>query len=150
MAAGGHHHVHVGVAVGVFGVVEVEHRLAAIHAHRHRTDQFAHRVSREHVARDEAGERVVDRHAGAGDAGGAGAAVGLQHVAVDEDLALAERVEVDHRAQTAADQALDLLSASALLAACGLAAAAGVGGTRQHAVLGGQPAAPLPAHEARH
>src|SRR5690606_923012 len=80
--------------------------------------------------------------------GGAGAAVGLQHVAVDDDLALAERAEVDHRAQTAPDQALDLLGAAALLALGSLACAAGVGGARQHAVFGGDPALALAAQEA--
>ena len=57
--------------------------------------------------------------------------------------ALAQRGEVDHRAQRAPDQALDLLGAARLLAARRLAVAARVGRARQHAVLGGDPAAPL-------
>ena len=52
------------------------------------------------------GERERD-HA-AGDRGAAGAAVGLEHVAVDVDRVLAERLEVDHAAQRAPDQPLDL------------------------------------------
>src|SRR3974390_2128068 len=76
----------------------------------------------------------------AGDRGRARAAVGLQHVAVDRDRALAERLHVDHRAQAAADQPLDLLRAPALPAARGLAGAARMGRTRQHAVLGRNPA----------
>ena len=55
--------------------------------------------------------------------GGARAAVGLQHVAVERDGALAERAQVHDRAQRAADQALDLEGAAALLAARGLARA---------------------------
>ena len=47
--------------------------------------------------RDLAAERVVQRDPGAGDRRGAGAAVGLQHVAVDQHLALAERHHVGHR-----------------------------------------------------
>ena len=47
---------------------------------------------------------------------------------------------VDARAQAAADQALDFHRASALAAACGFALAARVGGARQHAVFGGDPA----------
>src|SRR5690606_34378818 len=147
-AALGHHHVHVGVAVGVLGVVEVEHRLALVDAHRHRGDEFAHRVVGELAGGDQADQGVVHRDAGAGDGGGAGAAVGLQHVAVHDDLALAERAEVDHRAQAAPDQALDLLGAAALLALGSLACAAGVGGARQHAVFGGDPALALAAQEA--
>jgi len=67
--------------------------------------------------------------------------------------------QVEHRAQRAADQALDLLGAAALLAARRLAVAAGVAGARQHAVLGSHPAlrrchagaaAPSPPREAVH
>ena len=57
---------------------------------------------------------------------------------------------VDAGAQRAADQALDLQRAPALLAARGLAVVAGVGGARQHAVLGGDPAFALAAQEAGH
>jgi hypothetical protein len=59
---------------------------------------------------------------GAGDRGAAGAAVGLQHVAVEGDLAFAQGLEVGHGAQAAADQALDFLGAAGLLALGGLAA----------------------------
>ena len=52
----------------------------------------------------------------AGDRGAAGPAVGLQDVAVDVDRALAERLEVDHPAQRATDQPLDLDAAPVLLA----------------------------------
>ena len=88
--------------------------------------------------------------AGAGDRRAARAAVGLQHVAVDLDRALAERREIGDRAQAAADQALDLLRAARLLAVGGLAPAARVRRARQHAVLGGEPAAPLALEERRH
>ena len=85
-----------------------------------------------------------------GDRGGARAAVGLQHVAVDLDGPLPERREVDHRAQRASDQALDLLRAPGLLAARRLALGARVGRARQHAVLGGHPAAAAVLQERRH
>ena len=52
---------------------------------------------------------VVQRDVGAGDRRGAGAAVGLQHVAVEDDLALAERLQIADRAQGPPDQALDLV-----------------------------------------
>ena len=35
-------------------------------------------------------KRLMQRHIAAGDRGGAGAAIGLQYVAIDADLALAE------------------------------------------------------------
>ncbi len=46
----------------------------------------------QHLARLHPGDAVVQRDPGAGDRGGAGAAVGLDHVAVDRDLPLAERL----------------------------------------------------------
>ena len=85
----------------------------------------------------------MQRDPGAGDRGGAGAAVGLDHVAIDGDLPLAERGQIEHRAQAAADQPLDLDGAAALLAGRRLAARALRGGARQHAVFGGDPAARL-------
>ena len=57
---------------------------------------------------DEARAAERERDVAAGDRRAARAAVGLQHVAVDVDRALAERREVDDAAQRAADQALDL------------------------------------------
>ena len=47
----------------------------------------------------------------AADRGRAGAAVGLEHVAVDDHLALAQQRHVAHRPQRPAHQPLDLLAA---------------------------------------
>ena len=90
---------------------------------------------------------IRQRHLGAGDRGRARAAVGLQHIAVERDRALAQRRQVQRRAQRAADQALDLLRAPGLLAPGRFARAARVGGARQHAVFGGDPALALAAQE---
>ena len=59
----------------------------------------------------------MKRDPGAGDRRRAGAAVGLEHVAIDDDLPLAERGKIGDGAERAADQALDLLGAARLLAA---------------------------------
>src|SRR5581483_2527829 len=59
---------------------------------------------------------VVQGDVGAADRRRAGAAVGLQHVAVEDDLLLAQHGEVAHGAEGAADEALDLLGATGLLA----------------------------------
>jgi hypothetical protein len=91
----------------------------------------------------------VERHVAAGDGGGAGAAIGLEHVAIDADLALAQRREIGDGAQTPADQALDLVSAAGLTAARGFAVGAGVGRARQHAVFRRHPAAPGVAQKGR-
>ena len=58
----------------------------------------------------------MQRDVATADRRGAGAAVGLQHVAVDGDLHLAHHREVGDRAQRPADEALDLLGAARLLA----------------------------------
>ena len=92
----------------------------------------------------------MQRHPGAGDRGGAGAAVGLEHVAIDHDLLLAERGEIGDGAERAADQPLDLLRAPGLLAGRGLAPRALGGGARQHAVFRRDPAAPLALEPWRH
>src|SRR5687767_15190324 len=49
-AAAGHHDVHVGAGTRVLGVVEIEHRSAAVDADRHRGDEIAHRRSEEHTS----------------------------------------------------------------------------------------------------
>ena len=77
--------------LGILGVVEVEHRRALAHAAGDGGDLAGDRVGRELAVLDQALEGEVQRHPGAGDGGGARAAVGLQHVAVDVDLALAQR-----------------------------------------------------------
>jgi hypothetical protein len=95
-------------------------------------------------------EGVVGRDHRAGDRRGAGAAVGLDHVAVQVQGALAEGFQVEGGAQRAADQALDFLGAAGLLAARGFAVHARVRRARQHAVFGRHPALPFALQEARH
>ena len=109
-------------------------------AHRDGSQAVTDRALRQLTLRHQPADRVVRSHPGASDRSGAGTAVGLQHIAVDQDAALAQGLEVKNAAQRPADQALDLLRAAALLAASSLAVTAGVGGTRQHAVLGRDPA----------
>ena len=74
-----------------------------------------------------------------GDGGRAGAAVGRQHIAVHPQGPLPQQAEIDHVPERPADEALDLVGAPGA-AARRLPAAAGMGGGRQHAVLGGDPA----------
>ena len=103
-------HDDVGVDLGgrVLGVVEIQQRDAVDDPARDGRDRPGQRRALERPLLDEplAGEPQRDHPAG--DRGAARAAVGLQDVTVDVDRALAERLEVDHPAQRAADQALDL------------------------------------------
>ena len=148
-AIAGEHEVGVGVRVGVFGVIEVEHRAAVADAAGYRRDVIADRVPADDVAHLHPAEAVVERDPCPGDRGGARSPVGLNDVAVDGDLPLAERFEIDHRAQAAPDQALNLDRAPALLAGGRFAPGPLAGRTRQHAVLGGDPAARLPLEPGR-
>ena len=84
-------------------------------------------------------KRDGERDAASGDRSGAGAAVGLKHVAVDDDLSFAQAFEIDHRAKRARDEALDFLRAAGDFFA--VAFAARMGRAREHRVLGGDPAA---------
>ena len=54
----------------------------------------------------------MERDPRSGDGRGAGAAIGLEHVAIERDLALAERGKIGDGAERAADQPLDLLRAA--------------------------------------
>ena len=79
-----------------------------------------------------------------------GAAIGLQHVAIDSGCDFTHRLEVDDRPQRPPDEPLDLERAAALFAARGLAPGTVVGCPRQHAVLRRDPALAAAAQPAGH
>ena len=119
----GHHHVHVDLGPAVLDVGQVEHGHAVDDADGDGGAERRERVGRDRCpAMHEAGQRVVQREVAAADRRGAGAAVGLEHVAVDDHLPLAQQPHVAHGAQRAADEALDLLGAARRLAVLHLAA----------------------------
>ena len=76
-------------------------------------------------------------------------AVGLDDVAVDDDLPFADGPEVGHGPQGAADETLDLLRPSGDAAGGPLALRPFCGGAGEHGVLGGDPAPPRPPEEGR-
>src|SRR5439155_10255268 len=85
-----HDDVDVDVGARVLDVVEVEQRLAVDDPDRDRGDR-----ARERLREPEAVERPTRRDVSAADRCAAGASVSLQHVAVEVDRTLAERLEVD-------------------------------------------------------
>ena len=97
----------------------------------------------------DAGQGVVEGEEATADAGGAGATIGLQHVAVDDDLTFAQHGHVARRSQRAPDQALDLDGAPALLALGRFATDTFGRRSGQHRVLGGDPPLAVAAHPAR-
>ena len=97
----GHHHVHVDLGPDVLGVVEVEQRHAVDDADADRRARLGERVGLERALLHQPGAGVVQGDVGAADRRGAGAAVGLEDVAVEDDLHLAQRLHVgDRRAAT--------------------------------------------------
>ncbi len=144
-----HHHVHVDLGAAVLHVRKVEHGNAVDDADADRRAERMERVGGQAAALHDSLEGVVEGEEAAADARGAGAAIGLQHVAVDDDLPFAERLHVACGAQRATDQPLDLDGPAALLALRRLAVDPLRGGTGQHRVLGGHPPLAAATHPAR-
>ena len=94
-------------------------------------------------------ERPPRRDVRARDRRAAGAAVGLEHVAVEPERPLPERLHVGDRAERAADQPLDLDRPALLATRARLALRALPRRGREHRVLGGQPPAPVAVQPAR-
>src|SRR5918999_5322589 len=148
-AVTGNHHVGVDLGGRVLGVVEVEQGLPVDDPARHRRHRPVERHPVELPPADESAQGELERHVATGDRGAASAAVGLEHVAVDPHGALAETLEVDHAAERAPDEALDL-DGAAVGAPLGDAPPLPLTGRRgEHPVLGGGPAAALAGHPAR-
>ena len=118
-----HHDVHVGIAVAVFGVIEIEHRRAAVNADGNRGDRSVDRIAFQQFLRLEPIDRIDERHICAGDRSGPRAAVGLDHVAIQRDGAFAQVRAVNTRAQAASDQALDFHACGRLVRRAPLRAA---------------------------
>jgi hypothetical protein len=114
-AAGRHHDVHVGIADEILGVVEVEHRHAGDDAHRHRGHELAQRLAGDETAR--AAPRTASATATQAPVIDAqrvppSACNTSQSISSVRSPSARDR----SRAQAAADEPLDLLRASRLLA----------------------------------
>ena len=132
----------------VLGIIEVKQRIAVDNAHRDGSHLAGKRDALDLARLDPHGEGVVQRHPGAGDARCTRAAIGLNHIAVDGDGVLAERLHVDDGTQAAANEALDLHGATLAVGVLALAALAGR--RRQHGVFRGHPAGLSSLSPARH
>ena len=149
LAAGGHDEVHVDVGAGVFFVVEVEQDFSFDDADADRADKILERDRGQGSSVHQLFESQAERHEGARDGGGAGAAVGLDDVAVEPDRALAQAAQVGDGAQGAADEALDFVGAAAGASFADLARGSRQCGTGKHAVFAGDPTFAAVAQELR-
>ena len=146
-----HHDVQVDLGRRVVGVVEVQGRHAVAHAHRDGGDLAADRVLGERAVGHQLRDGVVQGDHAARDGGAARPAVRLDDVAVDDDLAFTELLEVHGRAQGAPDEALDLGGAGVQLQLLDVAVLASAPRRRgQHRVFGGDPSPARVAQERRH
>src|SRR5690606_4692569 len=126
------------------------HRNALEYAATDRRHLRLDRVLGDRPGRHQLVDGEPQRNPRARDRRGAGSTVGLNHVAIEHDLPLAELGEVGHGAERTADQPLDLLRPPALLALGRLALTPRMGGTGKHRVLGRYPPLALAAQERRH
>ncbi len=144
-AVAAHDDVEVDLGTRVLRVVEVEERLAVDDPERDARDRVG-----QCLPEAEAVERPARRDVGTGDRSAPCAAVCLEHVTVDPERALAERVQVGHRAERPPDQALDLHRAPFLPARARLARGALARRRGQQPVLRSHPAFALAHQPARH
>src|SRR5216684_8218749 len=120
----GQHEIAVGMGRRILDIVEIEHGDTVMDAARHRRDGVGQRQRGDELAGDQFLQRHVQGDIAAGDRRRARPAIGLEDVAIDADLPLAERLQIGDGAQRPADQALNFLGAAALLAARRLAVGA--------------------------
>ena len=119
--------------MAVLGIIQVEQGVAVDNTHGNRSNLARERDALELTRLDPHGKGVVQRHPSAGNARRSRTAVCLNHIAVDGDGVLAERLHVDDGAQATADQTLNLHGATLAVGVLALAALAGR--CRQHGVL---------------
>ena len=121
--------------LAVLGIVEVEHRLAGIDAAGNGSDVIDDRIAGDRARLDQLVYGQPQRDPAPGDGGAAGAAIGLDHIAIDHDLAFTQSHPVHTGPQCAPDKPLNFLCSAGLLACRRLAPVAGIGRPRQHPVF---------------
>lgn len=141
-AIGQHDYVHIYFSARVLFVTKVEQDMTIDDTNRGSSKHLPQGRSFEGSGSDQFVEGQCKGYAGSRDSSGASPPVGLKNIAVEDDGALAERLHIDDRTEAATDQALNLVGATADLAAFTLTCSAGEGGAGKHAILGGHPATP--------
>src|SRR5215472_11987769 len=140
LARAGHDEVEVDFGLRVFFIREVEENRPFDNAHADRRHKVANRRRGESSCIHQFLHGQPQRHESSRNGSRAGAAIGLNDVAIESNGSLAQLLEIDHSTQRASDQALDLVRASALPSPRSFARSTGQRRSRQHAVFGGDPA----------
>ena len=142
-----HDEIHVRLGAGIFRVAEIQQRFVLHDARADGGHLGNDGIFVQQAVLHELVDRHDQRHIRAGDAGGTGAAIGGEHVAVQRDGALAQLGQIHRLTQGAADEPLNLHTAAILLDAVPGFAPPGRGG--QHGVFRRDPALPLIPKEGR-
>jgi hypothetical protein len=137
----GEHEVAIDIGLGVLLVAEVEQGFVFPDAGADGGNLLFQRLLGDLAFVEQAIEGNGSGHAGTGDRGGAGAAIGLEDIAVDTEGALAELGQIHDGTKAAANETLDLDAAPIRATAGAVALFAVERGVGQHGVLGGEPAA---------
>jgi hypothetical protein len=137
----GHDDVEVDLGVLVFDVGQVEEFAAVEESDADGGDTVDERVFGDASGIKEGLNGKTGGEVGAGDGRSAGAAVGLEDVAVDPKGVFAELAEVEHGAQGTTDEALDFDGAAIEFAARDVALFALVRAVREEGVFGREPTA---------
>src|SRR5579883_14687 len=134
----------IGLGLRVLGIVEIQHRLALADAAGYGCNLVFQNAVLDHISRTHPLKAIMQRHPCAGNGRGSCASIGLQNVAIDTDLPLAESLQIDDGAERAANKALNFLAAPRLMSGCGFTACALCRRSRQHPILRRYPSASLP------
>src|SRR5579875_413552 len=106
------HHVEVDLGLAILSIFEIEPRLAIDDTGTDGRYRRAKRHSWELPRLHQPIQRETQGDVGAGNRGGAGTAVGPEHITIEQYRTFSELVELGHRPQRAADQPLDLVCAA--------------------------------------
>ena len=137
-----HHDVEIDLRRRVVNVVEIERRRAFADADGNRRHAVNDRILRNELLLEELLHGDLKGDHTARNRRTTRAAVRLNDITVDDNLALAQRLHISDCAQRAADQTLNLRAAAVKLELGNITAVSGIGRARQHAVFRRDPAAP--------
>src|SRR3546814_6705341 len=93
LALAGQHEIAVGFGDRILVIIEVEHRRSLVDAARNRADLVRDRILDQRLCGEQLVDREPPRDPRARDRGGARAAVALNPIAIDHDLALPELLQ---------------------------------------------------------
>ena len=134
-----HDHIHVGVAGGVFVVIQIEQSGAIFQTDRNSGHRIQNRRLFQFALMHKPLHSILCRHKCARDTGSARTAIRLKHITVEVNGSLPQFFQIEHSTHRTANQALNFLGSATLFATRCFAIPAGVCRTWQHAIFGRYP-----------